>query len=167
MLVLKDSLSGEDLDEGGTPAGGTKCISCGGGFAGGKPHTLGDGSSVGGGGSVSSASILPDSLGDYEQFVQVLNRNAGLKPLGRVLAPELPKTAHGRSRKETAQDPLYRKAKMAAQLREIPKIPMISMGYSASAPEQIFQMGGAAEDDNISLLSAISRKQTVGVLSRH
>ena len=165
MLQLKDSLSGEDQDDASLPAIGLKCISCGGGFAGGSKNSLAsDASSAG-------SSILPDSLGDYEQFVQVLNRSAGLKPLGRITVPDLPKTAFVKTRKEAAQEPLYRKAKMAAQLKEIPKIPLMSMSHSSSTPEQIFQMSQNDDDDNSTLATSVAstrtKQSTVGLLRHH
>lgn len=94
-----------------------------------------------------SIGVVPDTRGDYEQMVTVLQRNAGLKPLNRHHNAVMPKPATAGSRVRS-QEPLYRRAKIANQLREIPKIPLVTMSHSASSPSQLYVLDDSFDDSS-------------------
>ncbi len=132
------------------PAGGYKCLSCG--HSGttvrlmtGGPSPRNDdvedlsfSSHITHGDDVSVNSTL--SMLSDPSLVAVLNRSAGLKPLGQYREPEDPKVqaisekkkavhAHINRRPHTTKEPLYRRARLAAQLREIPKVTQVDLGH--------------------------------------
>ena len=106
--------------------------------------------------------------GDYEQVLAVLNRQAGLKPLTRHSKPMLPNVQITRpvtasltstksnnnnnggsssgsllnQKKDMIKEPLYRRAKVANQLRETPKIPLIQFtpNSSLSLPNDVYHL---------------------------
>ena len=132
-LHSKDSV-GDDSE---APAGSVKCISCGTFTT--KVYPLDSPSG--------SIGVVPDTRGDYEQMVTVLQRNAGLKPLNRHHNAVMPKPATAGSRIRS-QEPLYRRAKIANQLREIPKIPLVTMSHSASSPSQLYVLDDSFDDSS-------------------
>lgn len=138
------------LNKGEIPAGGYKCLSCGHNGAtvrlmSGAPHH--DDESVNS--FQSRGRISPDdasvdsavSMLSDPSTAAVLNRTAGLRPLGGYSEPQDPKVvaraekkkaiqAHiSRQRPTTTSEPLYRRARLAAQLKEIPKVTPVDFGH--------------------------------------
>lgn len=156
----------EKMNSGEIPAGGYKCISCGHSGAtvrlmSGVPSSHRDGSSpsphMTDDASIGSAvSLLSDP-----STAAVLHRKAGLRPLGGYSEPQDPKVAARAEKKKAAQDhikkarpntskePLYRRARLAAQLREIPKVTPVDLGH---LPQY------AMDDDDISMDSMFSQQ---------
>ncbi len=104
--------------------------------------------------------------GDYDQLVAVINRQAGLKPLTRQTKPLAPMTPISRpvtssvvspiiKKDSKNQEPLYRRAKMASLMKEVPKIPMVSFGPSATNPTDIYHFD---PDGNNSIVSPGSNR---------
>jgi hypothetical protein len=112
------------------PAGAYKCISCG--TAGKKmtPNTSLESLSFASVIMSQSAEVKRNRGGDYDQTAAVINRQAGLRPVSRQQKPMTPKvyTPSSAPTKEITLEPLYRRAKHANQVREIPKIPNITFG---------------------------------------
>ena len=112
------------------PAGAFKCISCG--VSGKKmtPPTSLESQSFASVIMSQSAEVKRNRGGDHDQAAAVLNRQAGLRPLSRQQKPMTPKTFTPTSAptKEMTLEPLYRRAKHANKIREIPKIPNITFG---------------------------------------
>lgn len=97
---------------------------------------------------------------EYDQVVAIINRQAGLKPLTRHTKPMLPVvnlsrpvTAAGSGvastasissskREQTSKEPLYRRAKIANQLRETPKIPLVNFtpNSTLSSPAEVYHL---------------------------
>ena len=155
----------EKMNSGEIPAGGYRCISCGHSGAtvrlmSGVPSSQREGSSppprMNDDASVDSAmSLLSDP-----STAAVLHRKAGLRPLGGYSEPQDPKVMARAEKKKAAQDhikkarpstskePLYRRARLAAQLREIPKVTPVDLGH---LPQY------AMDDDDISMDSMLSQ----------
>jgi hypothetical protein len=113
-------------------AGTFKCISCG---VNGSPtgfKTVEKGIEVPTASIILSSSVTDKSI-DRDQLIAVLNRQAGLKPMGVQHHPMRPKS-HYTARKNESSEPLYRKAKIANQFRDIQKIPSASFSHSTSSP---------------------------------
>ncbi len=136
-------------------AGVTRCISCGNI---GKPsvdhsefqNSFASWNSTGT--PANQSSIIPTEYSD--QVLAVINRQGGLKPLNRHSKPMLPvmNASHSSggstitrplTAKESMQkEPLYRRAKIANQLRETPKIPLVSFtpNSSTSSPSDVYHL---------------------------
>lgn len=131
----EESLRNLQEDE---PAGAYKCISCG--SAGKKmtPNASLESLSFASALMTQSMEVKRNRGGDLEQTAAVLNGQAGLRPLSRQQKPLVPKSftpASAPARdmsKEVVLEPLYRRAKHANQIREIPKIPNITFGAGNS-----------------------------------
>ena len=113
------------------PAGAFKCISCG--TAGKKmtPNTSLESLSFASAIMSQSAEVKRNRGGDFDQTAAVLNRQAGLRPVSRQQKPMTPKVytpSSAPTKEMTTLEPLYRRAKHANQVREIPKIPNITFG---------------------------------------
>lgn len=154
------------------PAGGYKCISCGHSGAtvrmmtGHPTEGMGGSYSMGDDLSVNSMNSAMSLLSD-PSTAAVLNRTAGLRPLGGYVEPEDAKAkaklekkraaqAHANRRPTTGtgQEPLYRRARLAAQLREIPKVTQVDLGHV----QQYAMDDDINFDDEFSLSSVQSRQ---------
>lgn len=71
---------------------------------------------------------------DKDQLLAVINRQAGLKPIGLTHNPMRPRSHCGTKQRLDAGEPLYRRAKNANHLREIPKVPVTNFQHSQSTP---------------------------------
>ena len=144
-------------------AGVTRCISCGNI---GKPTSPGHSGLLDGNPELHQQSILSwgaNGSGEYDQVVAVLNRQAGLKPLNRHSKPMLPivrpvtatggvgggsmtlaqsSTTSSKRDQSSTKEPLYRRAKVANQLRETPKIPLVNFtpNSSLSSPAEVYHL---------------------------
>lgn len=76
--------------------------------------------------------LVPQSKADYEQLVAVVNRNAGLKPLTRSYTPMAPKIHPYLQKQQKQQTPLYRRAQLAAQMKEVAKAQSSVLSSSAA-----------------------------------
>lgn len=150
-------------------AGVTRCISCGNI---GKPTSPGHSSLLDSNPELHQQSILSwgaNGSGEYDQVVAVLNRQAGLKPLNRHSKPMLPimnlsrpvtatggggsttlaqsSTTSSRRDQSNSKEPLYRRAKVANQLRETPKIPLVNFtpNSSLSSPAEVYHLESKRE----------------------
>lgn len=159
------------INQGEVPAGGYKCLSCGHNGATvrlmtGSPHphedpvmsrSAPDDASVG-----SAMSLLSDP-----STAAVINRTAGLRPLGGFHEPQDPKVAAiaekkrnaqahmHRSRPTTSQEPLYRRARLAAQLKEIPKVTPVDLGHlpQYAMDDEDISVGSLASFESLSFHS--------------
>ena len=96
-----------------------------------------------------------DAVGDFEQVVAVMHRKAGLKSLTRHTKPMLPANRPSTTTAAPAPyhktpkfpaEPLYRRAKVAAQIKEMPKKPLITFGPSHANPSGVYQLDPSARD---------------------
>jgi hypothetical protein len=87
--------------------------------------------------------------GDYEQAMAVMQRRAGLKSLTRNTKPMVPSNRPSTTTSAPAPynktpkfpvEPLYRRAKVAAQVKEMPKAPLITFGPSHANPSGVYQL---------------------------
>lgn len=142
-------------------AGVTRCISCG---HMGKPTSPGASGLLNDNPELYQQSVLSwgaNGTSEYDQVVAIMNRQAGLKPLNRHTKPMLPVvnlsrpvTAAGSGvlqsqgstssskRDQNSKEPLYRRAKIANQLRETPKIPLVNFtpNSSLSSPAEVYHL---------------------------
>jgi len=102
---------------------------------------------------------VPNTKEDYEQMVAVLQRSAGLRSLDRHYNPidsgssnnsvasapvyVMPSSGMVREGEKVAPEPLYRRAKLAAHMKELVKVPLSSVKLTNSAeayPEKRYVM---------------------------
>ena len=70
---------------------------------------------------------------DYEQVLSVMKGEAGLKYLSKQYTPMRPKPNSYLRRSQNELEPLYRRAKYAAQLRESVKVPNLPVNRATSS----------------------------------
>lgn len=137
-------------------AGGVKCLSCGAIRKGVQVmHVTADPNI--------DLSPTKNAGSDYDQLLSVLNRQAGLKPLSRQTKPLIPMTPIARPASTAVvspilkkgqgsvglnQEPLYRRAKAASLMKEIPKIPMVSFGPGHPADMYHFDQEASSSPNN-------------------
>lgn len=154
----------QDDDE---PAGAFKCISCGTGGKRMSPNTSLESLSFASVIMSQSAEVQRNRGGDIDQTAAVLSRQAGLRPVSRQQKPMTPKvyTPTSAPSKEMTLEPLYRRAKHANHIREIPKIPNVTFGVGNSNQYKMDDRNDASYFPNIGNQSApTSKKSLVGGL---
>ena len=185
MGAIAIEISGHRSDDSASQvtAGGVKCISCGhpatqARAMTGVPVPRGSSSSAAGGvdqsdnGSVGSNSVVSQLSASYltdPSTLAVLHRNAGLKSLQQHYDPQDPRplrpvtnlsisNSRRNKRPSTSKEPLYRKARLAAQLREIPKIRNVDFGR---AP--LYALDDEINFDDAAVEMSSSQKELPGV----
>mmetsp|Transcript_12045 Transcript_12045/g.22293 ORF Transcript_12045/g.22293 Transcript_12045/m.22293 type:complete len:1182 (+) Transcript_12045:122-3667(+) len=145
------------------PAGAFKCISCGTGGKRMSPNTSLESLSFASVLMSQSAEVQRNRGGDIDQTAAVLNRQAGLRPVSRQQKPMTPKvyTPSSAPTKEMTLEPLYRRAKHANNLREIPKIPNVTFGVGNSNQYKMDDRNEAPYFPNIGTQSAPTSKQSM------
>ena len=160
LKLKKTLLSSIGNDNNEAPALSVGCISCGRGrqqMKDGSPprnrysSPLATGSVTAGGESTLDAdsSIISQTTGydqlnlsvgedsfsreDYEQVLSVMKGEAGLQYLSKQYVPMRPKPNSYLRRGQNELEPLYRRAKYAAQLRESVKVPSLSVNRATSS----------------------------------
>jgi hypothetical protein len=185
IAETEETLKKLELDH--DAAGVTRCISCGNV---GKPTSPGNSSTWNNNPELHQQSVLSwgaNGSSEYDQVVAVMNRQAGLKPLTRHSKPMLPVVNLSRpvtaaasltlpghsstqsSRRENAtKEPLYRRAKVANQLRETPKIPLVNFtpNSSLSSPAEVYHLDSKREGATSSSNNAGNEMRTKGFASR-
>jgi len=124
-IANKANTSSEETDP--SPAGAVKCISCGSMRGSSSPPKQMSGELP--------ADMIPGSRVDYEQLVDVMNRNAGLRSLSRQYHPMTPKQ-HPYVKKPKSTEPLFKRAQLASHLKEMVKAPtpVLSASKSLTTP---------------------------------
>lgn len=145
------------------PAGAFKCISCGTGGKRMSPNTSLESLSFASVLMSQSAEVQRNRGGDIDQTAAVLNRQAGLRPVSRQQKPMTPKvyTPSNAPTKEMTLEPLYRRAKHANNIREIPKIPNVTFGVGNSNQYKMDDRNETPYFPNIGTQSAPTSKQSM------
>jgi hypothetical protein len=168
MMEAEDSLKISTDNDATGPAGTFRCISCGSTSPtqGAGMKFLDKGLEIPFAHNSSSLTLnVSDKSVDKEQLLAVINRSAGLKPIGLHYQPMRPRSNYQQNAKNKVEnsEPLYRRAKLANQYRESPKV-----SQSASNLNSLSSSAYVLDDPgNIASIASIPRSQSQSGIARN